>query len=114
MTYLDTNGTLFHNHGMTFQKHPSTYDVIICGAGPVGLFLACELALDKCSVLILEKAENPHSPLKQLPFGIRGHHETRSTLPRAECNRSRPPEYARWRHLYCGKGVGHSHTLRSW
>src|SRR5271154_2128162 len=72
MTYLDTNGTLFHNHGMTFQKHPSTYDVVISGAGPVGLFLACELALVKCSVLILEKAENPHSPLKQLPFGIRG------------------------------------------
>ena len=53
------------------QNH-SIYDVIISGAGPVGLFLACELALAKCSVLILEKAENPHSPLKQLPFGIRG------------------------------------------
>jgi len=48
------------------------FDVIISGAGPVGLFLACELALAKCSVLILEKAEDPHSPLKQLPFGIRG------------------------------------------
>jgi 2-polyprenyl-6-methoxyphenol hydroxylase-like FAD-dependent oxidoreductase len=50
----------------------SIYDAIISGAGPVGLFLACELALAKCSVLILEKAEDPHSPLKQLPFGIRG------------------------------------------
>lgn len=48
------------------------YDVIISGAGPVGLFLACELALAKCSVLILEKAEQPHLLLKQLPFGIRG------------------------------------------
>jgi 2-polyprenyl-6-methoxyphenol hydroxylase-like FAD-dependent oxidoreductase len=48
------------------------HDVIISGAGPVGLFLACELALAKCSVLILEKAENPQSPFKQLPFGIRG------------------------------------------
>lgn len=48
------------------------HDVIISGAGPVGLFLACELALAKCSVLILEKAESPHSPLKQFPFGIRG------------------------------------------
>src|ERR1700742_1647368 len=48
------------------------YDVIISGAGPVGLFLACELALAKCSVLIVEKAAEPHSPLKQLPFGIRG------------------------------------------
>jgi len=53
------------------QDH-SIYDVIISGAGPVGLFLACELALAKCSVLILEKAAHPHSPLKQLPFGIRG------------------------------------------
>jgi 2-polyprenyl-6-methoxyphenol hydroxylase-like FAD-dependent oxidoreductase len=48
------------------------HDVIIAGAGPVGLFLACELALGKCSVLILEKAESSQSPLKQLPFGIRG------------------------------------------
>ncbi|WP_335340277.1 FAD-dependent oxidoreductase [Collimonas fungivorans] len=48
------------------------YDVIIAGAGPVGLFLACELALAKCAVLLLEKAEDPHSPLKQLPFGMRG------------------------------------------
>ncbi|MDB5767160.1 MAG: putative oxygenase [Collimonas fungivorans] len=53
------------------QSH-SIHDVIIAGAGPVGLFLACELALAKCSVLILEKAENPRSPLKQLPFGMRG------------------------------------------
>jgi 2-polyprenyl-6-methoxyphenol hydroxylase-like FAD-dependent oxidoreductase len=57
---------------MKTQQHNSVYDVIISGAGPVGLFLACELALAKCSVLILEKAENPHSPLKRLPFGIRG------------------------------------------
>jgi len=57
---------------MTFHKHQPPYDVIISGAGPVGLFLACELALAKCSVLILEKAEIPHSSLKQLPFGIRG------------------------------------------
>jgi 2-polyprenyl-6-methoxyphenol hydroxylase-like FAD-dependent oxidoreductase len=49
-----------------------THDVIIAGAGPVGLFLACELALAECSVLILEKAEDPHSPLKRFPFGIRG------------------------------------------
>ena len=48
------------------------YDVIISGAGPVGLFLACELALAKCSVLIIEKANDPCSPLKKFPFGIRG------------------------------------------
>ena len=48
------------------------YDVIIAGAGPVGLFLACELRLAKLSVLVLERAEDPHSPLKRLPFGMRG------------------------------------------
>jgi 2-polyprenyl-6-methoxyphenol hydroxylase-like FAD-dependent oxidoreductase len=48
------------------------YDVIVSGAGPVGLFLACELALARCSVLVLESAANPHSPLKRLPFGMRG------------------------------------------
>jgi 2-polyprenyl-6-methoxyphenol hydroxylase-like FAD-dependent oxidoreductase len=57
---------------MNKGQDQSIHDVTIAGAGPVGLFLACELALAKCSVLILEKAENPHSPLKQLPFGIRG------------------------------------------
>ncbi len=48
------------------------YDVIIAGAGPVGLFLACELRLAKLSVLVLERLEDPHSPLKRLPFGMRG------------------------------------------
>jgi 2-polyprenyl-6-methoxyphenol hydroxylase-like FAD-dependent oxidoreductase len=57
---------------MNNNKKKSVYDVIISGAGPVGLFLACELALAKCSVLMLEKAEDSHSPLKKLPFGIRG------------------------------------------
>jgi 2-polyprenyl-6-methoxyphenol hydroxylase-like FAD-dependent oxidoreductase len=53
-------------------QYHSIHDTIISGAGPVGLFLACELALAKSSVLILEREENPHSPLKALPFGIRG------------------------------------------
>jgi 2-polyprenyl-6-methoxyphenol hydroxylase-like FAD-dependent oxidoreductase len=48
------------------------YDVIIAGAGPVGLLLACELRLAKLSVLVLEQLEDPHSPLKRLPFGMRG------------------------------------------
>jgi 2-polyprenyl-6-methoxyphenol hydroxylase-like FAD-dependent oxidoreductase len=48
------------------------YDVIIAGAGPVGLFLACELRLADLSVIVLEQAPNPHSALKQLPFGLRG------------------------------------------
>lgn len=48
------------------------FDVVIAGAGPVGLFLACELRLAGCSVLLLEQAQDPHSALKQLPFGLRG------------------------------------------
>lgn len=56
------------------MQTPNTilYDVIIAGAGPVGLFLACELRLAGCSVLVLEKAQDPHAPLKSLPFGLRG------------------------------------------
>jgi 2-polyprenyl-6-methoxyphenol hydroxylase-like FAD-dependent oxidoreductase len=48
------------------------HDVVIAGAGPVGLFLACELRLANLSVLVLEQAENPRSPLKRRPFGMRG------------------------------------------
>jgi 2-polyprenyl-6-methoxyphenol hydroxylase-like FAD-dependent oxidoreductase len=48
------------------------HDVVIAGAGPVGLFLACELRLAGVSVLALERAADPHSPLKRLPFGMRG------------------------------------------
>ncbi|EFG78449.1 FAD binding domain protein [Mycobacterium parascrofulaceum ATCC BAA-614] len=48
------------------------YDVIIAGAGPVGLFLASELRLANCSVLVLERAPDPRSPHKRLPFGLRG------------------------------------------
>jgi 2-polyprenyl-6-methoxyphenol hydroxylase-like FAD-dependent oxidoreductase len=51
---------------------PVTYDVVIAGAGPVGLFLACELRLAGLSVLVLEQAEDPGSPLKGPPFGLRG------------------------------------------
>lgn len=54
------------------NRHPALYDVVIAGAGPVGLFLACELRLAGLSVLILEQAEDPRSPLKRLPFGMRG------------------------------------------
>ncbi|KIZ48031.1 MULTISPECIES: FAD-dependent monooxygenase [Rhodopseudomonas] len=53
-------------------SHAALHDVIIAGAGPVGLFLACELRLAGCSVLVLEQAQDPFSPLKALPFGLRG------------------------------------------
>ncbi len=50
----------------------SSPDVIVAGAGPVGLFLACELALAGCAVLVLDQAADPSSPFKRLPFGLRG------------------------------------------
>lgn len=48
------------------------HDVIIAGAGPVGLFLACELALAGVSVLVLERDPEPASPWKDAPLGLRG------------------------------------------
>jgi len=49
-----------------------THDVIVVGSGPVGLFLACELRLAGLTVLVLEAQEDPGSPLKRMPFGMRG------------------------------------------
>lgn len=49
-----------------------SYDVIIAGAGPVGLFLACELGLRGTSVLVLEREEKPDSLWKVEPLGVRG------------------------------------------
>ncbi|MFK3736155.1 FAD-dependent oxidoreductase [Massilia sp. TN1-12] len=51
---------------------PPHYDVIVAGAGPVGLFLSCELALAGCAVLVLERERDPDTPLKRPPFGLRG------------------------------------------
>lgn len=49
-----------------------TFDVVIAGAGPVGLFLACELRLGGASVLVLEREPTADSTLKKMPFGMRG------------------------------------------
>jgi 2-polyprenyl-6-methoxyphenol hydroxylase-like FAD-dependent oxidoreductase len=49
-----------------------SYDVVIAGAGPVGLFLACELQLAGVSVAVLERMEDPRSPLKAGWMGMRG------------------------------------------
>lgn len=48
------------------------YDVIIAGAGPIGLQLACELGLAHVSVLVLERDLEPQSPWKDAPLGRRG------------------------------------------
>jgi flavin-dependent dehydrogenase len=48
------------------------YQVVIAGAGPVGLFLACELRLAGISVLVLERMQDPRSPLKASFMGMRG------------------------------------------
>ena len=57
---------------MTSIASSRLHDVIIAGAGPVGLFLACELALAKLDVLVLEQAHSPEAPLKMPPLGTRG------------------------------------------
>ncbi|MEU6262677.1 FAD-dependent monooxygenase [Saccharopolyspora shandongensis] len=47
-------------------------DVVIAGAGPVGLFLACELGLAGCSVLVLDREPESRSPWRADPLGMRG------------------------------------------
>ncbi|CAK7226601.1 hypothetical protein SCUCBS95973_006257 [Sporothrix curviconia] len=51
---------------------PKTYDIIVAGAGPIGLFLAGELALAGTSVLVLERDLASNGPLKEAPLGFRG------------------------------------------
>jgi 2-polyprenyl-6-methoxyphenol hydroxylase-like FAD-dependent oxidoreductase len=46
-------------------------DVIIAGAGPVGLYLACELGLAGTSVLVLERDIEAQSPWKSPTLGRR-------------------------------------------
>jgi 2-polyprenyl-6-methoxyphenol hydroxylase-like FAD-dependent oxidoreductase len=47
------------------------YDVVIAGAGPVGLLLACELRLAGVSVLVFEKLADPNLPIKAGAVGGR-------------------------------------------
>ncbi|KAF1957276.1 hypothetical protein CC80DRAFT_470442 [Byssothecium circinans] len=53
------------------MPHVTTYDVVIAGAGPVGLLLACELALAHVSVVVLEKNETLDDPWRDGPLGFR-------------------------------------------
>ncbi|WP_224388417.1 FAD-dependent oxidoreductase [Pseudonocardia sp. ICBG1293] len=47
-------------------------DVVIVGAGPVGLLLACELGLAGCSVTVLERGPDGGNPWRGVPLGMRG------------------------------------------
>jgi 2-polyprenyl-6-methoxyphenol hydroxylase-like FAD-dependent oxidoreductase len=47
------------------------YDVVIAGAGPVGLLLGCELRLAGASVLVFEKLADPNLPVKEGGIGAR-------------------------------------------
>ncbi|GAA1678267.1 FAD-dependent monooxygenase [Kribbella yunnanensis] len=48
------------------------YDVAIVGAGPVGLYLACELGLRGLSVVVLEREPEAGSVWRSAPLGMRG------------------------------------------
>jgi 2-polyprenyl-6-methoxyphenol hydroxylase-like FAD-dependent oxidoreductase len=65
-------GTSARSAGAQWYTRNVIYDVIIAGAGPVGLFLACELRLQNLAVLVLEQLKDPRSALKRVPFGRRG------------------------------------------
>ena len=54
------------------RQFSRVHDLIIGGAGPTGLMLAGEVAAAGRSVLVLEQAANPVSPLKTEPLGRRG------------------------------------------
>ena len=47
-------------------------DVVIAGAGPTGLFLACELQLAGVAVLVMEQMHETRTPLKEGFMGGRG------------------------------------------
>ncbi|KAB8210290.1 FAD binding domain-containing protein [Aspergillus parasiticus] len=50
----------------------TTHDVVIVGAGPVGLFLACELRLAGLSVLVVEKRTNSDGMAETRAFVMHG------------------------------------------
>jgi len=48
------------------------FDVVVVGAGPTGLFLAAELALYGCSVLVVERQAQPDATIKAGSVGVLG------------------------------------------
>ncbi len=90
----------------TMDGNDELYDVIIAGAGPIGLFLACELRLGGASVLVLERDATAESPWKEKPLGLRGLNTRRpSRSTGAGCwTRCWAPRRRRWTEV--GKAVG--------
>lgn len=48
-----------------------SYDVAIAGAGPTGLFLACELALQGVRAIVLERSESPFPHCRAFNLNVR-------------------------------------------
>jgi 2-polyprenyl-6-methoxyphenol hydroxylase-like FAD-dependent oxidoreductase len=44
---------------MEYEVLSNEFDVLVVGAGPVGLWVACELALAKVNVAVLERRAEP-------------------------------------------------------
>jgi 2-polyprenyl-6-methoxyphenol hydroxylase-like FAD-dependent oxidoreductase len=63
---------LFTANGVLSRKRDVIeYDVAISGAGPVGLFLACELGLAGIRTVVLERFEDPNIPTRAVGLGGR-------------------------------------------
>ncbi len=56
-----------HRLGARHDVSQTQYDTIIAGAGPVGLFLACELSLAGLLCAGPRTGDDPSSPLKRAP-----------------------------------------------
>lgn len=69
------------------------YDVIVAGGGPTGLWLACELALARVRVAVLEKLASPTGLSKALGMQSRTMEmlEYRGTLDRFTAGNPAPP-----------------------
>jgi 2-polyprenyl-6-methoxyphenol hydroxylase-like FAD-dependent oxidoreductase len=69
------------------------YDVIIAGGGPTGLWLACELALARARVVVIEKLAEPTGHSKALGLQSRSMEmlEYRGILDRFTAGNPAPP-----------------------
>src|ERR1700758_2931555 len=56
---------------MEYQVLSNEFDVLVVGAGPVGLWVACELALAKVSDAVLERRAEPVTQSRALAIQSR-------------------------------------------